>query len=36
MDKLTAVLAISTGLLWTSAVEGVIAQTLDETLVKKL
>ena len=34
MDKLTAVLAISTGLLWTLAVEGVTAQTLDETLIK--
>ena len=34
MNKLKAVLAISTGLLWMSAVEGVTAQTLDETLIK--
>ncbi len=34
MNKFTAVLAITTGVLWTSTEGGVTAQTLDETLVK--
>ena len=34
MDNLKAVLAVTSGLLWISSVQGVTAQTLDKTLVE--